>query len=285
MTKSIRPLILSFLMTVMVSGQITATAETVLEAIKRTGELKVAIREDAFPLGYRDADNASLSGICLDFINILKIKIKQVLNQEVLAVKLYQSTLLNRFDLIKDKIAYLECGPNTIQPSLEKNIDFSDSFFVTGTRFLIRAEESQKFNPNGSLQGLTLGVLHDTTTQALLAKKYPLAKLEEFQGVTGRRRGIQALQQRKIDAFASDGILLLGEASLQNLAIGLDYLLVPQTPLDCEFYGLILPKNDPQWRDLVNAAIATAKAEKTPYQQWFSTILPEIQKTTAFCHV
>ncbi|MFM7192984.1 MAG: amino acid ABC transporter substrate-binding protein, partial [Microcystaceae cyanobacterium] len=46
-------------------------APTVLETIRTTGLLKIAIREDAVPLGYRDLNN-DWSGICLDFAAILK---------------------------------------------------------------------------------------------------------------------------------------------------------------------------------------------------------------------
>ena len=66
----------SFITTFITSGWLllclasTARAESTLDKIKRTGVLKVAIRQDAAPFGYLDA-NDNLQGYCLDFFTIL----------------------------------------------------------------------------------------------------------------------------------------------------------------------------------------------------------------------
>ncbi|HAC65356.1 MAG TPA: amino acid ABC transporter substrate-binding protein, partial [Cyanothece sp. UBA12306] len=102
------------------------------------------------------------------------------------------------------------------------------------------------------------------------------------QGVTGRYRGIQALQGDKIDGFASDSILLIGEGILQGLDLGKDYILVPKNPLDCQKYGLILPKNDPEWLNFVNLVIKNSRDTKK-FRKWFKVVLPEIQSIEDFC--
>lgn len=277
-------LISSFSLASFLSLPFAAKGETVLEEIKRTGLLKVGVREDAAPFGYRDS-SGSWAGVCLDFIEVLKQRIQKESQQNIVTVKLIKSTLFNRFELIQDRIVYLECGPNTINNALDKKVEFSRAFWVTGTQFLIREESEQNFDPYGNLQGLTIGVLRYTTTAREIAQQYPRAKLQEFQGVTGRLRGIQALQQKRIDGFASEGILLIGEAIVKNLALGRDYLLVPQPPLSCEYYGLILPQGDPQWRDFVNSTILGEEMKET-YRQWFSLeLLQDLQETLNFCQV
>jgi polar amino acid transport system substrate-binding protein len=274
MNRQISPLILSLLL--LVSFPFSAGGETVLEEIQRTGVLKVALRQDAPPFGYLNSAG-EWSGFCLDFIDKLKQKVKQELGRDVLLVKLYKSTLYNRFETVNNKVAYLECGPNTIQNNPEIKTDFSTAFWISGTQFLIREESYREFAVNGSLKDLKIGVQLYTTTQTFLARRYPQAILEEFQGVTGSRRGIQALQQKRIDAFAGDGILLFGEAILQGLSLGENYRLVPEYPLSCEYYGLILPQGDSPWRNLVNSVIESERSQPI-YKAWFGI---ELSKTLA----
>ena len=77
----------------------------------------------------------------------------------------------------------------------------------------------------------------------------------------GRQRGVQAVKQGTVDAFASDGILLLGEVAQQGLSLE-DYELVPEYPLTCDRYGMILPPADPQWKSLVNSVIESPRSQR-----------------------
>ena len=255
-------------------------ADSVLEEIQETGVIKVAVRSDAVPFGYLDLNN-ELRGLCLDFFALLREKISQEINRNILSIRLYKSTLFNRFKLVEDNIVYLECGPNTIHNLGNDKLAFSQPFFITGTQLLIRQEDASKFNFNSSLANLIIGVLRNTTTAEFIENKYPLAELELFQGVTGRRRGVQALQQGKIDAFASDGILLRGESEIQQLSRD-RYPLVPQQPLTCDYYGIILPGNDSKWQELVNSVIEDPQARKL-LDDWFESVFPDIKDTVDFC--
>ncbi|WP_107667600.1 amino acid ABC transporter substrate-binding protein [Cyanothece sp. BG0011] len=259
----------------------SAQEQTVLEKIDETGLLEVGIREDAVPFGYRDI-NGNLEGLCLDFIAILREKLKEKLNKKVIAIKLYKSTLYNRFELVSDRIVDLECGPNTIRELPEYRIQFSQPFFLTGTQLLVSTEKAKRINPNRNLRNVDIGVLRNTTNEQIMAEKYPLANLVPFQGATGRARGIQALRADKIDAFASDGILLVGEALIQDLRLGLDYTLVPTNPIDCEEYGLILPDNNPEWFNFINSVINTPSVTNI-YQDWFGEIAPQLESIRLFC--
>ncbi|MGF1481409.1 MAG: amino acid ABC transporter substrate-binding protein [Cyanophyceae cyanobacterium] len=230
----------------------------VLEEIRETSELRVGIRVDAAPFGFVDA-NGDLAGYCLRFVNLLRQQVKQALNKDVLLVRLYRSSTANRFSLVDDRIAYLECGPNTIRNNLPDSVEFSEPFFVTGTQFLVRKED--RVDPSDNLAEQTIGVLQGTTTEALLANLYPQADVRTFRGAAGRTRGVEALSRGQIDAFVSDGILLLGEVAQQNLSLS-SYELTPPRPLTCDRYGMILPANDPQWRNLVNATIESQRSQQ-----------------------
>jgi polar amino acid transport system substrate-binding protein len=257
-----------------------ANSETVLEKIKRTGLLEVAIREDAVPFGYRDGNN-NLQGLCLDFMQLLREELQQKLNLEIISIKIYKSTLFNRFQLLENKTVDFECGPNSIRKDIPNNVSFSRPFFVTGTQFLVRSEQ-KSLNLNSSLEGVNIGVLRDTSTQELLRQKYPLATFQEFQGVTGRLRGLQSLRRQRIDAFASDGILLIGEAIILGFSLGKDYDIIPRNPLNCDYYGLILPKDDSQWQELINSVIIASENRKI-FQKWFTEVADYFIETFNYC--
>jgi polar amino acid transport system substrate-binding protein len=189
---------------------------------------------------------------------------------------------MNRFDLVEDGVVHLECGPNTIRTFEERNLQFSAPFFVTGTQLLVRKENLSNVNLNGSLRGVTIGALRRTTNKRLIRDRYPDATIKNFVGVTGRMRGLQALQDGRIDAFASDGILLVGEAVLLGLVLERDYVLIPPNPLQCDYYGLILPNNDPNWKALIDRAIKQA-AQEGVFQQWLGVILPELEQSLEYC--
>jgi polar amino acid transport system substrate-binding protein len=269
-------IILSLILTVVFP--LPVRSETVLEKIRKDGVFKVAVREDAAPFGYLDA-NKNLTGYCLDFIDLVKNEIQDELNIKILAIRLLKSTSSNRFDLIEGQSAYLECGPNTISNNISRKIDFSQSFFDTGLQFLIRKSDEKKIDINGTLQGLNIGLIDNTTTENFIKERYPSANIKEFLGLTGRTRGVQALKQNSqdaqsrqdyLDGFASDGILLSSELALQGLSSE-DYVLIPEQPLTCDRYGMILPQNDSTWRDLVNSVVNSKKEQKI-WEKWFRKV-------------
>jgi len=264
-----------------VLAPLPAKSETVLEKIKRTGLLEVAMREDAVPFGYRDSDN-NLQGLCLDFVQLLRQELKRKLNLEIISIKIYKSTLFNRFQLLENKTVDFECGPNSIRKNIPNNVSFSRPFFVTGTQFLVRRDNPKKLNINSSLEGVNIGVLRDTTTEELLRQKFPLATYQEFQGVTGRLRGMQSLRRQRIDAFASDGILLIGEAVILGLSLEKDYKLIPHHPLNCDYYGFILPANDPQWQNFINEVIV-ASENRNIFKTWFAEVTSYFIETFQYC--
>ncbi|WP_206816254.1 amino acid ABC transporter substrate-binding protein [Chroococcus sp. FPU101] len=281
-TKHLSKLILAFiLMGTAFPSSLKAQPTTVLERIQETGLIRVGIREDAVPFGYRNSEN-NLSGLCLDFVNLLRTRLQKELQRNILSVKIFQSTLFNRYDLIQDQVIDLECGPNTIQTEPIEGVSYSKPFLVTGTQFLIRKPERSQFNFKGTLNGLTIGVLRGTSTEAFIKENYPSATIQQFQGPTGRVRGIQAVQRETIDAFVSDGILLIGEAILLRLNLDEDYAIVPSRPLSCEYYGMILPANDPQWQTIVNETIDVARSQLI-IADWFSIVNTYLQETNINC--
>ncbi len=255
-----------------------AEAESTLDKIQQTGVLSLAIREDAPPFGYLNAKN-DLQGYCLDFFALLETQLIQKLERNTVIIKLLKSTPSNRFSLVGADIVDLECGPNTIRSDIPKNTAFSTGFFVTGIQFLVRRNNS--IDVDNDLENTTLGVISNTTTEKFITQRYPSATLRKYRGVSARNRGIQAVEQGKIDAMISDGILLRAEAQQEGLSLT-EYPLIPDVPLTCDRYGMIISGDDPEWQDFVDSVISSPEAAALS-NAWFGQLFSYNQLTQDFC--
>lgn len=253
--------------------------EPILETIKRTGELRLAMRRDAPPFGYGD-DTTGWSGYCPNLALALRDHLTETLQAPV-AIDLVEmpSTLDNRFDLVRDGQVYLECGPNTIRRDVP-GIEFSNVIFATGSHFLTTPEKADGINPALSLAGVRVGVLANSTNQTLLQERYPEAVATPFSGPTGRSLAVQAVYRGELDAFLGDDILTLSEVLQQGLSAQ-NLTLVPEVPLSCEYYGLALPEDDPQWVATVNRFLAAAGQQT--WTAWLGQYTPYALDTLSYC--
>jgi predicted dienelactone hydrolase len=254
--------------------------ESILEAIQRTGELKVAMRRDAVPFGYID-DQDEWTGYCPNLAVGLRDYLVDQLQQDV-AIDLVElpSTLEDRFDLVRDGNVYLECGPNTVREGVE-GIVFSDIIFATGSHLLTTATNAANVNPARGLDGLDIGVLANSTNEIFLAEQHPEANAVRFEGPTGRVDAIMAVNQGDIDAFLGDDVLTIAEVLQKNRPVD-NLTLVPELPLTCEFYGLALPNDDSEWVNTVNGFLET-KAGEQDWQAELGQFTSYALDTLSYC--
>lgn len=246
--------------------------ESVLAEIERTGALTIGLRKDAAPFGFINRDEA-WDGYCGD----LALSLADYLTEELeldrpIEVVELTSTLSDRYDQVRNGTIQFECGPNTIRTDVP-GITFSNPFFISSAQFLIQAEQTDRVNPNLPLAGVRLGVLSDSTTETFVQTNYPRADIVTFAGPDGRKNAIQAVSQGSLDAFVGDGILTYAELQLAGQSMQ-NFALVPELPLTCEFYGLALPDNDPEWQAMVNQFLMSDRREAIA-TEWFAGLYPE----------
>ncbi|WP_413161652.1 alpha/beta hydrolase [Capilliphycus salinus ALCB114379] len=247
--------------------------ETILEEIQRTGVLKAAMRRDAVPFGYID-DKQNWTGYCSEFLNDFANHLTEKLNTPVkVQLVRFPSNIDNRFQIVRNKTVHLECGPNSIRNNIP-GISFSKAFFITGTQFLIPAENEDKILPNTSLDNVKTGVVKNSTNELFIRQQYPQTDTVFFRGENAISEAVKAVTTNRIDTFANDGILTLGEIFRQKLPME-NYTLVPEKPLTCDFYGLVLPNNDTQWQRMVNSFIDSQQAEQV-WEGWFTFAFPYV---------
>lgn len=232
------------------------TAQTVLQEIQQNGVLRVGIRKDAAPFGYMEGNN--WKGLCVVGMELFRASLERQLNRPVrleqLETSLDESADTGRFRSVANKRTHLECGPNTILRNPPSQITYSLPFLYSGTNLLVKSENKLIVKPSGFLQNITIGVLDNSLTQQFINGRYQLANQRTYQGSSGRERGVKDAVEGKIEAFASDGMLLLGEALRQGLNPA-QYAIIPDQPLTCVSYGMILPDKDAEWKETVNKFI------------------------------
>lgn len=259
LTKNLLIKSISITSALLLLSQLPVKAQNTFREIEKTGILKVGITDNAIPFGYRDGSQ-ELRGICLDFVKLIQEKLTVTLNRQSITTQVYISNLKNRFQLVNDGVVHLECGANTIREIEGYNVTFSDPVFVTGLQFLTKKNLVNSINSNNN--NLRLGALNNTTSADYLSQQFSQANVRLFDGANGIRQGGRALENSRIDAFAHDGILLVGMALSLDLSLNGEYEIVPKIPLTCEKYGVILPKNDPLWNDFINQLIMFVESEK-----------------------
>ncbi|MGF1512789.1 MAG: alpha/beta hydrolase [Elainellaceae cyanobacterium] len=248
-----------------------ARDETVLAEIRRAGVLKVGFRKDAPPFGYINPAS-EWDGYCGSLAIALGEHLTSALESPV-AVELVEltSTSQNRFELVRDGSVHLECGPNTVQSGVE-GVTFSQPVLTVGTRFLVTAGKADAIDPSSPLENIRLGVVQDTTAEALVQATYPEATLIPFTDPNGRQSGVRAVASGQIDAFVGDDVLTYAELLQTGQAVS-NFALLPERSLACEFYGLILPGDDADWKGIVDAFLASNAADAV-FEDWFGGTFP-----------
>lgn len=228
------------------------------------------LAENAPPVSSRK-QSGIWSGYCADFIKELNNYINSHSSIKV-EIEIEEVTVSNnRFTGKSDKGSMLagECGPNTIKKnrlSDELNAAFSKPFASTGAKILLKKHNTQYFYSQGGFQGKKIGVISSktkpTTTERLISLVYTSA---EIIFVPDRDKAIEMLEDDKIDAFASDEIILKSILKELDQEEGQKYAILPENYLlSHEEYGLVV-YNLSQNRDLlddINNFLGEQKAEE-----------------------
>ena len=201
-------IVLLSLSTIVLNSSATV-AETVIEKVVRTGTLTAGTSKDALPFAYRN-DDGELVGYSVDILQLITRQLEQEYDREI-ELELVALPPKARIPSLTEGKVDLVCDASSFTWKRDRQIDFSFSYSSTGTRLLTRRGRDY-WDPE-SLVGQRVGALPKTTNEKTIARVQPKAKIIN---VRDRAAGFAALREGKIDAFASDGILL--ESWLQNVS-------------------------------------------------------------------
>jgi glutamate/aspartate transport system substrate-binding protein len=193
--------------------------------------------------------------------------------RSVLMVLALAVTSKNRIPLLLFVSIDVVCGSSTNYRDRAKQVAFSINYFYTGTRFLVKAGSPVKSIDD--LKGKRVVSTTGTTNLQVLRK----ANAERNLGIdllSAKDHAESALyvQTDRAEAFGMDDILLYGlKAAAQNPAT----LAVVGEPLQVEPYAIMIRKDDPAFKKLVDDTVAGLMKSgefETLYRKWFMSPIP-----------
>ncbi len=233
------------------SDLLAQESEGTLEKIARTGEFVIGYRTDASPLSYENADGQP-SGYSVDLCRRIAAGVKAHLGKQDIEAKFIRVTSDERISAIVSGKIDIECGSTTITLSRQEHVDFTLPTFVTGGSVLSLAKNG--INGMSDLSGKKIGVVKNTTTVEQLRHYLQQNLIDaEVVIVINRKEGMNQLNPGDIDAFASDQIVLIGQ--IIEALFPKRYSLMDET-FSYEPYGLVVRRNDADFRLVANKAIA-----------------------------
>lgn len=268
-----RKLALSLLMLGMAGSMAHADDLTgTLKKIKDNGVIVVGHRESSVPFSYYDSQQKAV-GYSQDYSNAIVEAIKKKIDAPNLQVKYLPITSQNRIPLLQNGTYDFECGSTTNNLERQKQVDFSDTLFIIGTRLAVKkGGEIKDFD---DLAGKSVVVTAGTTSEVLLNKLNDEKQLK-MRIISTKDHGdsFRTLESGRAVAFMMDDALLAGERAKSKKPAQWDIVGTPQSK---EAYGCMLRKDDAQFKTLLDDTISqvqtSGQAEKW-FDKWFKQPIP-----------
>lgn len=259
-------LALSLLLLGITSHQAQAEELTgTLKKIKDNGVVVVGHRESSVPFSYYN-NQQKVVGYSQDYSNQIIDAIKKQLNAPDLQVKMLPITSQNRIPLLQNGTFDFECGSTTNNLERQKQVAFSNSIFIVGTRLLVK--KGTDIKDFDQLKGKAVVVTSGTTSEVLLNKLNDKEQMN-MRIISAKDHGdsFRTLESGRAVAFMMDDALLAGERAKAKKP---DQWEITGTAQSKEAYGCMLRNDDPQFKKLLDETIAQAQTSGQAVK-WFDT--------------
>jgi glutamate/aspartate transport system substrate-binding protein len=243
-----------------------------LKKIKDTGTITLGYRESSLPFSYLNRRQQPI-GYSIDLCREIVEDASTELDGMDIKIAFAPVTPADRLDKVKAGAIDLECGSTTSNLERQKEVAFSPTFFIAGTKLMV--PKSSSVQSYRDLAGRTVVVTAGTTNEAALRTLSDKQKLG-IDIVTARdhAQSVAMLAAGKADAFATDDVLLYGfiatEPSARDMKVVGEYL-------SYDPYGLAYRRNDPAFAAIVDRTFTRMARERRLtelYNKWFLRRLP-----------
>jgi glutamate/aspartate transport system substrate-binding protein len=237
-----------------------------LDKIKETGVVQLGYRQTSRPFSFLGSDGQP-AGFSIDLCLQVAGAIRESLKLPGLKVAWIPVTPADRIAKLVKGTIDLECGSTTITFGRMEQVAFSHMISVDGGSLLATAESG--IGAVKDLAGKRVGVIPNTTTEKALAAALAGAGIQATViPVTEVGAGMQGLEEGRLDAYASDRILLAGLlATAKNPA----KLRLSDEFFSYEPYALMMRRGDNAFQTQVNRSLSTLYRSGLVqiYERWF----------------
>ncbi|RPI77398.1 MAG: hypothetical protein EHM45_09240 [Desulfobacteraceae bacterium] len=242
-------------------------AET-MEIIENTGKIKIGWRDSSSPFASLNKETGKHEGFCVDMGNLITEMLSQRFNKKIEVIPLTIASK-DRLPKLMAKEIDIEMGNTTHTQARDRDVDFSLTFFVSETTFLLPRDSKIKSvnDLNGKRIGAVKGSTNLTALNTKIAEGIFTPKGAILQAET-HDDGLAALQLDTLDLYCGDRSILEG---LKMKAAQPDLWRVADFAIAYEPYGFMVRKGNSDLRDFVDNtlvwAIQTGRFQEL-YDKW-----------------
>ena len=244
-----------------------------LKKAKDTGTFTIGYRESSIPFSYLD-DKQQPIGYAMDLCMKVVDAVKAELKMPNLKLNLQPVTSSNRIPLLQNGTIDMECGSTTNSVDRQKQVAFGPTYFVINVTAAVKKNSGIK--SLADLNGKTISTTAGTTSVPLL-RKYEKTKNADIKSIDAKdhAESFLLLSQDRTSAFVMDDILLAG--LIANSSNPGDYMILSNESLRTEPYSMMIRKDDPQFKALVDKTVGgvmkSGEINKI-YAKWFTSPIP-----------
>jgi glutamate/aspartate transport system substrate-binding protein len=233
-----------------VAAQSAPPLEGTLKKIQDTGSITVATRGASIPFNYLD-DHNKQAGFAWEISQRVVAQVKNDLQLGRLEVKTLEVTPQTRIPLVANQTVDLECSSTTNNAERQNQVSFSTTFFVVGSRLLVRKNSGIKHWAD--LVGKNVVVSAGTTAERMLRQLNEKNKwgINIILAKDINENFLTVETGRAVAATQDDIILFSNIARARNPS---DWEVVG-VPQQKEAYGCMLRKGDVAFKKLVDGVI------------------------------
>jgi glutamate/aspartate transport system substrate-binding protein len=260
------------LLIVFFAGPLAAQELTgTLRQIKKSGNIRIGYRASEPPMSYL-GKNGKPAGYSIDLCESIVTEVENKIGSDIRA-KFIPVTAEERFKALTDNKIDILCGATTKTLSRGELVDFTQLTFVTGASLMfLNDNENRGFS---GFEGKKIGVVKATTTSVVLKKLIrDTSTSAEVILFASAKEGIDALRKKKIDAFSSDQVVLIGIVS--KTPDPRSFVIHP-TVFSFEPFALAVRRNDADFRlvaDRVISDLYRSKKILKIYDKWMGEFAP-----------
>lgn len=228
-------------------GPLTGT----LAKIRDTGSITLATRSASVPFNYLDDDNKQ-AGYAWEIAQRVVDRVKAELKMPNLQVKTMEVTPQTRIPLVANQTVDLECSSTTHNTERERQVSFSNTFFVVGSRLLVRKDSGIRYWAD--LVGKNVVVSAGTTAERLIRE----ANAKNGWGINillakDINENFLMVETGRAQASMQDDVILYGNIARARQPYKWQVVGIPMAK---EAYACMLRKDDAQFKGLVDDVIA-----------------------------
>jgi len=241
-----------------------------LQQIKQSGQIRIGYRVSQPPMSFLGKDG-NPTGYSIDLCKDIVAEVEKTIGADI-KVEYVPVTAEGRFKALGDNKIDILCGSTTKTLSRSEFVDFTQLTFVTGASLMTLRDN--KARDSGGLAGKKIGVVKDTTTAVELKKLIQETSTDaEIVLFNSTKESIDALRKKKIDAFSSDQVVLIGIVS--NANDPMTFVIDPNV-FSFEPFALAVRRNDSDFRlvaDRVISDLCRSKKILAIYNKWIGDVI------------